>query len=331
MGATPSSSTAQLRTDLAVYTEFDLIADRRGFIGHRVLPVFEVELAGDTFPKVVVESILRNVDTRRAPRAPYPSDNWEWTTDTYATEEHGFEEKIDDRERRKYRHLIEYETICAERAVDAVLRGAERRAAQMIFNPTTFASHTTAVTNEWDDFTSADPISDVETARTAIWEACGLEANCLVISRPVFRNLRRCENIIDKIHSEGAGQSIIQSRINDALLAEIFDLDMVLVAGGTQNLANRAQAASFARIWSDEYAWLGVVATDNDLRKPCIGRTFHWADDGSNILGTFETYRNEEIRSDVVRCRNDTDEKLITIECGHLLANITTKSDGASS
>lgn len=326
----PSSSLATLRPDLGGFEEFDLEADRRGFIAHRIYPVLEVGLAGDAIPKVTLESLLRNVDTTRAPRAAYGRDNWEFTTDSYATVEHGWEEPIDDGEARKYRHYFDFEQVAASRCMDAVLRHMERRVAAAVFNATTFASYTTAVTNEWDDLTNADPVEDIETAKESVWSQCGLDANALIISKPVFNNLRRCENVIDKIHSEGAGQSILQGRVNVALLAQAFDLDYVLVAGGTENIANRGQDMSLTRIWSDEFAMICKVATTQDMREPCIGRTFHWDEDGSSIMGTYETYRDEIRRSDVVRARNQTDEKMLYVQAGHLLSNITTVSDGGS-
>jgi hypothetical protein len=65
------------------------------------------------------------------------------------------------------------------------------------------------------------------------------------------------------------------------------------------------------------------VATSGDIREPCIGRTFHWAQDGSSIGGTVEQYREEQTRSNVIRVRHDVDELIILPAAGHLLANIT--------
>ena len=66
------------------------------------------------------------------------------------------------------------------------------------------------------------------------------------------------------------------------------------------------------------------IATDSDIKSPCIGRTLHWAEDGSEIGGTVETYRDESVRGDVVRVRHQTDEKMLYTQAGHLLSNITT-------
>jgi hypothetical protein len=66
------------------------------------------------------------------------------------------------------------------------------------------------------------------------------------------------------------------------------------------------------------------IATSNDLQDPCVGRTLHWAADGSTIGGTVESYREESKRGDVIRVRHDVDEVVLYTEMGHLLSNITT-------
>jgi hypothetical protein len=54
------------------------------------------------------------------------------------------------------------------------------------------------------------------------------------------------------------------------------------------------------------------VAKSKDLREVCIGRTFSYEGDGGTIDGTFEMYREEKVRGDVVRVRMDTHEKRST-------------------
>ena len=107
------------------------------------------------------------------------------------------------------------------------------------------------------------------------------------------------------------------------MLAQVFDLDFIIVAGSSKNSAKEGQSATPAQIWSNEYAMLCKIATGGDMREPCIGRTFHWADDGSSIGGTVESYRDEKVRGDVIRVRHDVDEIVLYPEAGHLLSNIT--------
>ena len=221
-----------------------------------------------------------------------------------------------------YADYFSAEQVSAQRAFDAVLRNMEKRIAALIFSASTWTP--TAITNEWDDYSNATPITDVETAVRAGWAASGIWPDSLIINRLVFRNLRNCTQVIDRIASSGAGSPTKPSDITADMLARVFDLRQVLVAGSSKSTAVEGQSASLSPIWSNEYAMVAKVCESQDMREPGLGRTFHWGEDGSQIGGTVETYREESIRGDVVRVRNDVHEKVLYVECGQLLSNITT-------
>lgn len=325
----PTSSLATLRPDLASsLQEFDLAADRAGFIGTRVLPVLDVAKQAGTFGKIPLEQLLLAHETVRAPGSGYPRGKWTFGTATYATEEHGWEEPVDDREAQMYAEYFDAEQVSTQRAYDIVLREMEKRIAALIFNSTTWtgATLTTAVTNEWDSnhISDAVPVTNVLAAKQKVYDGCGMWPNALIICRKVFNNLRNIDDVTEKIASSGAGAPISARKITAQQLAEVFDLDYVFVAGGAKNTAMEGQTAALADIWDDEYAMVAKVALTQDPREPCLGRVFHWSEDGSLIGGQAETYRDETVRGNVVRVRNDTDEIVLYTKCAHLLSNITT-------
>jgi hypothetical protein len=324
----PTSSLATQRPDLATFLEFDLRADEAGFIAPRVLPIMSVASQAGNFGTIPLAQLLQERDTLRAPGSGYARGNWTFDTTTYATKEHGAEEPVDDRESQMYADYFDAEQVSTLRAFSAVLRNAERRVADSVFNATTWtgSSLTTAITNEWDTNHTANavPIDDVEAAVNAVYDASGLWPNALIINRKVFRNLRNLDQIVERINSEGAGNASKPSDITAAMLAQVFDLEMVIVAGASRNSAKEGQSATPEQIWDSEYAMVARIATSNDMREPCIGRTFHWAGDGSSVGGTVESYRDEGIRGDVIRVRHDVDEMILYPQAGHLLSNVTT-------
>jgi len=328
MPATPSSSLATLRPDLAEFFEFDLEMQKRGYISTRVLPVVEAGLQSDNPGKVPLESLLFQADTKRNSGSNYNRGSYKFETFNYSTEEHGREEVVDDRDSKRYRYLLDAEQIAAARAMDVVLRNQEQRVAAAVFNATTWtgASLTTAITNEWDSNhkTNAIPIDDVEGAVRKVYDGSGLWCNALVINRKVFRNLRNLDQIVDRIASSGAGSPTKPADITAEMLAKVFDLEYVIVAGSSKNNAVEGQSPSPTQIWSDEYAMVCKIATSNDMREPCIGRTFHWSDDGSAIGGAIEEYYEEQVRGKVIRVRHETDEVIMYAQAGHLLSNVTT-------
>jgi hypothetical protein len=322
----PTSTPATLRPDLAAFFEFDLEMEKAGYVGTKVLPVVETQLQSDNPGKVPLEALLFDADTSRASGGEYNRSNWNFTTFQYATKENGWEESIDERDEKRYRELLQVDLIALARATSVVMRNQEKRIADLVFNTTTWngGDLTTGVSNEWDDAANATPIDDVEAAVKKVYEGSGLWANALVINRQVFRNLRNAKQIIDRINSAGAGSASKPSDITAAMLAQCFDLAHVIVAGGSKNSAIEGQSATPGQIWSGEYAMVCRVAETGDMREPCLGRTFHWAEDGSSIGGTIEEYYWERSRSRIIRSRHDTDEVIMYPQAGHLLSNITT-------
>src|SRR5690606_30253751 len=152
------------------------------------------------------------------------------------------------------------------------------------------ASLTTAINDEWDDYGAAIPIYDVQKASQKIFDATGYYANALVVSRKVYKNLRLCEQIIEAIQAQGAGQQALQGQLGLQKIAEVLDLKYIFVGGGIYDAAKEGQSRSIQHIWSPEYAMVCRVAETDDIQEPCIGRTWHWAEDGSMPNGVPEQY-----------------------------------------
>ncbi len=317
----PSTSLATLRPELGgSLMEFDLEADRQGFIAGRVLPTTEVGAASGTYGVVPLEQLLQNKSTRRAMGSAYPRGSWEYDDASYATEEHGWEEPVDNRESNIYRDYFDAELVAASRARDFVLRAREIRAAELVQNASTWSA--TSVGTEWSTI-SATPIANIRAASQLMFEETGRYANALIINREVFINLRKVTEIITRIASAGAGDATKASDITAGMLAQVFDLDDVIVADGAQNTANEGQTGDVSAIWSSEYASVVRLVRTNDIREPGLGRTFHYGADGSQMGALIEEYRDEVVRAQIIRARMDVDEVIVYTEMQQLLDNIT--------
>jgi hypothetical protein len=318
----PTTSLATQRPELAAsLQEFDLMMDAENFISHRLFPVLDVGKQSGTFGKIKLSSLLQNRESSRGIGANYNRGNWQFDDASYATKEQGVEEPLDDREKEMYRDYFDAAVICTMRAQRVILENQEKRVAAKVFNESTYSP--TNITNEWDDYPNATPITDVESKVQAIWAASGLWPNAMVINRKVFRNLRNCAQIIDRLKYQGF-VDVRAENINEQALAAVFDIPMLMVAGGTKNIANEGADPSISSIWSDEYAWIGRVARTQDFKEPCVGRIFHWGADGSQERGLVESYREEQTRSEIFRVRHDVDEVELQTTCGGLLGNVTT-------
>jgi hypothetical protein len=323
MGYHDDSTTLIARPDIQqAFNEFDLAANmQNGFIGTSVFGNIAVNERNGDFFKIEVEELLQDRDPSRAPGSPYKRGDWNFVDDSYFCREYGWEEPVDDANEKIYA-TIDHEMVAAMRALWIVQSNFEKDAASKLFDVSYFSGQTGSVTNEWDDATNATPISDIKDTIDTIETNCGITPNTLVINRKVFRNLRYCDEVKENIAATGAGSPIKATDITVQMLAEVFDIPKIYVANSFKNTANKGQDASFSRIWSDEYAWVGVTSNSLDFRDPCIGRTMNWEGDGG-AEPIIESYKSDEVRSEIIRVRNWYDIKRFDSKFGYLLSNIT--------
>lgn len=317
----PTSSTTIQRPDLgAIAYEYYTTASQRGFIGLEILPIFEVPEQSADYPVIPIEALIKIPTTERAPRGNYARSDYEFETGTYACEEYGWEEPVDDAEARLYRRFFDAEEVAVMRAIDILLRGQEARIAAAIFNTSNFSS--TGVSTEWSTAASCTPRADIKGAKQSMRAASGLMPNVVAMSLKVFENLLLAAEITDALKYTNPvelGGFEAQKRV----IAQYFGVDRVLVGGAVKDAAKKGASKSIADIWDDEYVGLFKVSDrGNNLREPVVGRSFLWtADSPQNLVA--EQYREEPIRSNVYRVRHNVDEAFIFTGAGYLLSNIT--------
>jgi hypothetical protein len=322
--AAPGTSTAVVRKDLAGLQEgIDLEAQRRGFIGLMLMPIFQTPSVAGQYPVLKSEELIRyNTKVGRSPGGGYYRDSFKWDSATYSTQERGAEEPVDDRLENIYRSYFDMEAVATKRAYDRVLRAQEMRIAALIFDATYYtgatyyldASAAVAWTNP-----AATILANIDLAKRAIYAKTGMWPDTIAFNYNNLLYIRNNDEILDRISSSGAGSPVKASDVTRGQLANVFDIPNVLVAGGSQNTAQEGRTASLSDVWSSSYVWIGITSNSQDISEPCVGRTWHWDQDGSEPLGHLETYRDETIRGDVVRVRHEVDEQRVKKESGFLI------------
>lgn len=311
MGGRAASNAAIRRPDLGMAVmEYVEQAATMGLIGLELMPIFRTVEQSGTYPVIPKEALLKLPDTARAPRAGYQRGDWTYERGKFSTSEHGWEEPVDDSERK----LFDAEApglagfVATRRAMGHVLKSQEKRIADKLFSETYLTA--TGVGTEWDS-SSATPVADVNDAVLTFRSTCGMLPDTLTISYPTFVNLRTVSEIVDKLKYTFPGIDI--NKLTSPQLAAIFNIPRVLVGGAVYDSAKYGTPSSITDVWSSEYALLSKTSSGPDLTEPGIGRTFLWTED-SPANSIVEEYREEDIRSDVYRVRHNTDERLMYSE-----------------
>lgn len=320
----PSGVSSIPRPDLFdTFMEFDAFMAQEGMIGAQVLPFFDVSAKRGEFKKIKIEQILKGVDleTLRAPKGHYNSTDLEVDKDTWDCEEHGWEERIDDAEEKIYGSYFDVEAVCAARARRIILEAYERRVAAAVMSTSVWTGSAlqtdvaAGAAEPWTVPASATPIDDVINAHDKVRKTCGKKPNTVIMSAKTFENLQLVDQILDQIKYAGFDDP---KKVTLNALAALFQVEQILVGGMVKKSSVSGESATL--IWPSDKVMVCHIERGADLRSPGIGRTFHWAED-SVQGGAVETYRDETRRSDIVRVRQTTDEKVIYPGAGHLLIN----------
>ena len=90
-------------------------------------------------------------------------------------------------------------------------------------------------------------------------------------------------------------------------------MSRVLIGRAARNGAKKGQSYSGSFIWGNNKVVLAKLGA-GEFTAGGLGRTLLWNEDSPTPLVT-ETYRDEARRSNVIRARHNTAEKLIDASC----------------
>lgn len=314
MPVSPSPSQAVSRPDLgATMEEFDLMANQSGFVGLQIFPVVEVAEQSANIGRIPIEQLLQTQDTSRASGGTYREGNFTFDDFSYNTSDHGWVERVDERNKRIYRRYFDAEVVAAKRARNIVLQNHEIRVVTAATNIATYTNAPAAVA--WTSPATATPVTDVLTRLKAVRAASGMTPNTVVMDFDAFLAAIETAQVIDRLKYAGYDDP---KDVGEEALAKIFKVRRVIVSGGQKNTAAEG-GLNLNPCWPKATVAVGYVATSNDVAEPSVGRTFHWAEDGSNIGTILESYWDEDSRSNKIRARMETGEKVMYQECWQLI------------
>ncbi|HIJ70665.1 MAG TPA: hypothetical protein HPP87_04790 [Planctomycetes bacterium] len=305
----PESTSVVFREDLsALASEFDAAKAATRFIGRRAAPIFTSGICDGQYPVMNRENFKKPASGDRAKDGAYNRITGEFGSGTFACEEHGLEYPIDDRRRKRYASLFD-----AERAATEILRYQLQMLHEIrvytLYSGGGWTNHN--VSTAWSTTASAVPLDDIAAGINAICDACGcLESELsLIIPRADLLEMIRTDQVNDKLKYTYPG--VQPSMLTAAQVAAMLGIKQVLRATSAYDTKEEGVAESTSQIWAAGVMWLALLCNENDsLEIPSAARTILWTADAPE-LPVIETYREEKVRADIVRSRDDTDEVLI--------------------
>jgi hypothetical protein len=290
------------------------------FIADKVFPIVPVDKKSDKFFVYTKNDWFRDEAQRRADATESAGSGYNLSTGTYSAEVYAFHKDVGDQTVANADAPLNPLREATEFVTQRLLLRRELQFVSDFFTTGVWADDVTGVagspssgeTKQWSDYTSSDPIDDIEEAKSEILSNTGMEPNTLVLGYEVFRQLKNHPDLVDRIKYTSS-QTITQD-----MLARMFDLDRVLVAKAVKatNKEGASEAYSYAY---GKAALLAHVAPNPGLMTPSAGYHFSWTGVSGGIGSTIgvSSFRMESLKAERVEAEMSFDNKVIGADLGY--------------
>lgn len=253
-----------------------------GFIADEVCPRIPVPGEKFIYTKFNTEEAFSIPDVRVGRTGAPNTVEFGGVDVTDSTEDYGLDDPVPNKD-IKNAQGTNYDPLdaAAERTALLVRMAREKRVADLYFNLTTYLASlrsTLSGTSQWSDYTNSDPVSAILT----MFDSMLVRPNVGIVGRAVWTKLRQHPKVVAAVlnNSNGLGGSGAAGVIQRKAVADLLELDDILVGESFANTAKKGQTAAFARLWGKHAAFLRIDKSVRDTRGglPTFGFTAQWGD-----------------------------------------------------
>lgn len=309
--AAPFPVTPQLQAISLAYRNNTLIADQ-------VLPRVPVGLQSFKYMSYPKGQLMTLTETRVSRKGKPNEVEFTGTEVTASTNDEALDDGVpmSDIELAAKQGLPDPLGQAVEGLTDLIALKREVRTADLVFGAANYAAankNTALAGNKlWSDFvaTHSDPVADI----MAGLDVCIMRPNVAVMGNAVASVLRRHPAILKAYNGNAGDTGIVPLQF----LADLFDLEEVLVGQGWVNTAKKGQAVNLARVWGKSFSLIYRNKLANTQRGATFGLTAQY---GQRIAGS-EYDKNIGMRGgQMVRVGESVKELLMANDLGYLITD----------
>lgn len=295
------------------------------FISDKVFPVLPVDKASDAYYVYTKNDWFRDEAQVRPPATESAGGGYGITTDNYNTKTYAYHKDVPWDIRANADAGIDLDRDATEFVTQRLLLRRERDWAAKYFAAGLWGTTITGVASapsanqviQWSNFASSDPAGDIDVGKRAIKLTTGITPNTLVLGYDVFTKLKRHTTIRDQY------KYVNSDVVTTDMLAKLFDIDRVLVAGGVYATNNEGETAAYSFV-QGKGALLTYAAPRPSLLTPSAGYTFQWKgiSQGAGQTVAVQTFPMRELKVDRVEAEMAFDNKLVASDLGYFFDQI---------
>lgn len=308
-------------------TAISLVYRNQALIADSVLPRIPVDSSSFKYSKFTIADGFTIPDTRVGRKSQPNSIDWTATELTGSTIDYGLDDTIPNADianaqaAQKTQGVlpVDPEARSTQLLSDLVALDRENRVATLITTLGTYPAAnriTLSGTSQWSDFVNSDPVQAI---------ILGLDTpiirpNVLVLGQLAWSKLRTHPKISAAVYPSGGNATGGGSAVSRQAVADLFELDEVLVGSSFLNSAKPGQAFTQARVWGKHaslfYRAPTVASVQNTVT---FGFTPQW---GERIAGTIVDDPTIGLRGGTrVRVGESVTEVISCNDCAYFFQN----------
>lgn len=292
-----------------------------GLIGVQAMPILDVPVRAGQYPSFVLKEgqLLKSDVKNRAPYSAYARGARAFNQDTYTALEFGYEEAVDDTVTLDVARFFDAEVIAAKLAKRKLLLAHELRVAAKLFDSGTFTSTNSGTAYTAANLATFDVGLDVQDAIDRLLAKGESVTNLkVIIPYPVWTRISASTKFQNRLRGAGISSDTILNASTQAA-AEVFGVSEVLIGRASYDTAPEGVAFSAGNVWANTFIWVGSVTNAGaGFFGGGAGFTLNWSEYGPAI--GVSTYRDESIKSNIVRASHYVAEKVVNANAGQLVA-----------
>lgn len=281
------------------------------FVGTKIFPVRNVGTKVGEYPTFSADQFDNNSSKARASGSLFPRQDFEYNKQTFACEQYALEGVLPDEDGTAASEagVTDAAAAIAQKLQRNLMVGHELRCAAAL---TGAGFESTPATAAFDGSGSAPtPIVDIQNAVERL-NAQGFYDNiALILETSLFNKMINTDDVRGIFNGNG-------TYTNRQVLLDAFGVNEIIITPTRYNSSAKGNASSRSRIWKTDELYVAQVA-GGDFANGGFGRTLSFGPDGG--VFTAEVYRDEPIKSDVLRVYNSVDEVVVNSNAGQKIAS----------
>lgn len=314
----PQPAHSEMHTD-SILTNISIayLQEQSRFIATKVFPIVQVAKQSDkyyTYPKA---QWFTDDVKRRGDAAESAGSGYTLSTDSYYCDVYALHKDIGHLTMANFDQPLDPMRDAAEFITQQFLQRMERQWVTDYFAASIWGTdRTLSGTSQWSDETGSNPFDDVELAKETVLKNTGRPINTAVIGHQVLRYLKNHPDIVDRVKYTSANV------VTTELLARLFELDRVFVAGAIKNTANEGATATMDFTFGKHVLFMHVAPRPSTL-TPSAGYTFSWNKPNNNAGAqspvTIARWYNEDRKAWRIEGESAWDNKVVATDLGYFL------------